>query len=770
MTRTRKLIPPSVAVDPRPVPLLWWKGSYLAGNAATIPDGYARLIENMLIRPGPRLDARPPFKYDSLMNISGLMRFEDLVNSQTRFCALDTSRNLYVKAASGETWSSAITGTLTASRVTGHANYRGKVYYMMDDGAGFPTAAAVFDGTNISPTPFNSPIVSRTITAFIDRLILAYPRVTVTPLTVGASGITGMYDFGIPGWNKSAVSASNITSGGVTISRLLPTSTTAAFTAYFSFGVVNVGPASFSAAATKRNAMWRSDLRNTHATYKMPITMEWFLVTNWQVATAYVVGDLISDGTSRQRCTTAGTSGGGTPAWNATLGGTTTDNTVTWTNEGREVVASREMYLPTATESPNFNTYFLTMTAPRATNTTQYAPRLKFFNTSTPTITLATVEVSLRDGLADGDPAKKNYGQQLTIGDYYFPFFNTETATSATINLEAIVWSETSDPEAIRGANNFEPKEIAGHATGARVHSGRYFMFKRRGMWQFIGTDDPDNPLLPERLPRAIGLLGSLAIDDDGDDEMFWISENDGYRMKGLDDPKPFFGDGMREEILANGSNWVPSQATYNRPLLAVDRKNREVWVYTQKGKLYCCHLRYDGAWTRHTTPNGAEVNALAYNPTTQRMYVAYGGQGLCRLDESLTQQDELNNTATTYAGTKSLVLKPFELATPRAELCLHEVGLYHIATYTQAGEALYAYVSFDRGVTYPKYDEVRFDPTKDRISLGLYQSGVTATAKIDHVGSLGAAAWALSGGEAYLELLAGEWPLSLPTTIASSL
>jgi hypothetical protein len=58
--------------------------------------------------------------------------------------------------------------------------------------------------------------------------------------------------------------------------------------------------------------------------------------TAWAASTAYVLGDIrvptagLENG-FRYECTTAGTSGGSAPTWNTVEGGTTTDNTVTWT-------------------------------------------------------------------------------------------------------------------------------------------------------------------------------------------------------------------------------------------------------------------------------------------------------------------------------------------------------------------------------------------------------------------------------------------------------
>ena len=58
-------------------------------------------------------------------------------------------------------------------------------------------------------------------------------------------------------------------------------------------------------------------------------------ITAWAVSTAYSVGDVRRATAGNQtiyfHCTTAGTSAGSEPSWTTSIGGTTTDSTVTWT-------------------------------------------------------------------------------------------------------------------------------------------------------------------------------------------------------------------------------------------------------------------------------------------------------------------------------------------------------------------------------------------------------------------------------------------------------
>jgi hypothetical protein len=71
---------------------------------------------------------------------------------------------------------------------------------------------------------------------------------------------------------------------------------------------------------------------------------DWYLHHNalWTPSFAYVLGTIIEDqfGFSHE-VTTAGTSGATQPTWNAVVGGTTTDNTITWTNRRKGSAQAR---------------------------------------------------------------------------------------------------------------------------------------------------------------------------------------------------------------------------------------------------------------------------------------------------------------------------------------------------------------------------------------------------------------------------------------------
>lgn len=66
----------------------------------------------------------------------------------------------------------------------------------------------------------------------------------------------------------------------------------------------------------------------------------------WQQSTTYALGTAVWDSNHNlQLCTTAGTSNASAPVWNASVGGTTSDNTVVWTNLG----PGEDLYLSDAT-------------------------------------------------------------------------------------------------------------------------------------------------------------------------------------------------------------------------------------------------------------------------------------------------------------------------------------------------------------------------------------------------------------------------------------
>jgi len=745
-------------------------GQFSAGDPSTLPDGFVSVLRNYMIRPN-RFEGRAPFVYDALDAVSGFAIWQDMTNELQKTVATNGFDNkLYTKNANGIGYGTGLAGLTASIRLTGYTNILGKLYLAFDNGAGVPTAMAVYDGTNLSMTPFNSTISARAVTSFVDRLFLTGARVTVTPQFALGGNAYNLTD--TLRWQVTNITRANVAASGGTVCRFYLTSTTASSFYYQRAGIAdlpNLGIVNVAASATPQNVTWRSALRCLSAAYRMPITLEILYFAPWYhgtfAGTAWAVGDLVWDGADPGhifRCTVAGTGGLVAPAWNTTVGATTVDVGATWTCEGSNVLASRETTLSTATESSDPDTFYLTGAVPARTNAASATIRCKFFNTASPTITLAPVDVSFKDGLADGNPAKANWGQQVTLGDFAYPFYNQETASSGTVNIDAEIWSEISNPKQILARNTYPLTEIAGLSTASIISNGRKVVFKRSGMWIFKGNADPFEPILPESPALSVGCIGPLALDVSRDNDLYWIGENHVYKMKIGADSGPTMIDspGMFEEIFARGSNWVESQPMYNAPLLAIDHANKDVWIYTQRGKIHVYSIQ-SGLWSYlDTNPTGtsAEVRAMIFDPTSNRMLVSFGDAATTRFDETSDVGDMIvTGGGTTWNIANDIVPKPFELFAARYEATLLEVGLFHLAT-VQNGSLSISY-SYDRGVTYttPSGYPVTSWIGNPRIRLPVTATGESVTVKISRTGAGGRRNWTISKADALLRVHRGE-------------
>ena len=78
------------------------------------------------------------------------------------------------------------------------------------------------------------------------------------------------------------------------------------------------------------------------------------VLPSWAASTAYALDDLVIPATSNgytYKCTTAGTTAGSAPTWPTTIGGTVTDGTVVWTNQGVELT----VYSHATAYTPSFD-------------------------------------------------------------------------------------------------------------------------------------------------------------------------------------------------------------------------------------------------------------------------------------------------------------------------------------------------------------------------------------------------------------------------------
>lgn len=746
------------------------RGQFSGGDAAFLPDGYARKVRNMLLASGV-WSKRPQFTYDNLTAIEGLFSWEDDANKVTRLGSISTSGALRVKATSGEVWGSAASGTVSGSRLTSTDSYRGRLWGMLDNGSGLPSGAFVYDGSTVSTSPFNSAITARSIVFYKDRPFLIYPRVTVTNLLLDWHAA---YTAALGYWNLSDVDARNITAGSATIGQIIPTATTGAF-AYTSAGVV-------TALTSTTYRIWLSDIQNPNPSYDMPLTLRLQMAAPWDADTSYVLNELVTPSTSNgfyYRATVAGTSDATTePTWPTTIGLTVADNGITWLCDGSAVLGESKVDIKNASEQPNFTRYWTEARLPPTPGSYTVRAYIVFGNTASPTITLSSINIGYRDGLADGNLNKKNRGQQVTAGDFFYPFFNVETLTPVAIDMDEIVWGEIGQPERIRAENTYNMRGSSGLPTLAFVLAGRIIVFKRRSFWPFAAVEDANIVILPEGdEKRGTGALGPLS-GDVHEDTAYFVAEDSVYAWNYGEAPVDICGEGMRAEVMnKSATSWVENQ-TYNMPICHVDKKNHVVWVYTQKGKIFLYFIRYK-AWATvdvggdtSVSPVGYEVRSIRYHPATGNMYVAFGTAaagtaGLARVDAAMAGDlDQISDSGMLTVYSEAWY-RPMEMTGQRYEILLDNVQIYHNATASQTGQTTTAYVSFDHGITFPKSNQVTLSPVSaggfEPLRLDLYESYGSVMLRLLHSGVGGAGSFGISRTEAEIVLLSGNYPKTQP-------
>lgn len=742
-----------------PLPL---GGQFSAGDPSLIPPEASRLEQNVVSRPG-RWEKRSALvsAYPSNLANGGLAYWNSVTSGSQQIVFLLNNNTLNTGSTSYAN------SNLSGSAVTDFTNYKGALYYCIaNSGSGLvPTGMSSFNGTSSSSNPFNSAFLhSRTISAFIDRLFLGHVYATVTN-EIGATNINLPYDPTL--WSAVTTTRESINNTG----RITPTAATGSMIYLPNMYLTSGGTATF-----------RCDLRNTSATYAMPVTVETYYSYAWVGTTAYPPGEVrvptaAAGNGFRYRATVAGISAAGEPVWPVVLGATVVDGTVTWVCDGTDAASSTTTTIPTTTDArTTWTTIYSTGNFLNAATVSKVGVRIKFGNVGTPSVSLVAIEMSYKDGLADPNPLKANRGQQLTAGAFKYPFFNKQASNVSEIKLDGdIFWTETSDPQTIRGSNYYVLREAPGEVMAMAVVGGRLVVFKRQGMWIFQGSADPDNPIIKERFMGNFGCVGPRALTV-FEDTLYFISDSEIFAYRPGGAPKPICGDGMREEILNHaipvvGSvGWIAGAADALQDLagITVDQANRDLLVSSQYAKLYAYQIDRE-QWSILSATNAAAAASQMKCPTWS------GGTRLVYTQDQATAAMLDPTVATPDFGTQSCISKTtFRPIDVGSDIIVDEIHVSTLCTGSQAGQTFTVGLSFDDGSTFPKTNSVVLPvsatATKNRTVIPLRQMAPRPVIQLTHSGNAGAAAFAIASAEAQVRVLRPERTTTTPTQGSSSL
>lgn len=146
--------------------------------------------------------------------------------------------------------------------------------------------------------------------------------------TASASAVAAGSDITYTDVVKNNTSSATVTTGTITVYMQTPPNTTYQSSVGTNWTCTNPGANGIGPIVCTYNTTLASGSTASNLT----IT---FLVAVWRANTAYAVGTRIVDSNGNiEQVVTAGTSGAAHPTWSTTLGGQTTDNSVTWQNAG----------------------------------------------------------------------------------------------------------------------------------------------------------------------------------------------------------------------------------------------------------------------------------------------------------------------------------------------------------------------------------------------------------------------------------------------------
>jgi hypothetical protein len=737
-----------------------------SGDPDMMPAGATRLMENVVFRPG-RTEKRPALIWDGEGDVAGLANWLDTSTGAERLVVAlnpeSATIDLKLKSATTEAYGAPITGPSggIVGYMSDYCNYRGLLYYAITNGTASGARALglhSFDGATIVEHPLGGEtLAALVVKPYGDRLFLWNVWATIK----NELGTTDAYDG--TGWTLVNATATNITSGSAVICRVIPTSTTTA-------KLFKKDKYTVAASATPTTLIFRSDLQNTSPTYAIPMTLDVYYSQAWTVATVYALGTIrvpsVSGGNGlRYRVTTAGTSHATTePTWPTTVGTTVNDNGVVWTCDGLDTIGTAlTSTLPTISEATQFLPYFVRAVIPANPVSAKIGVRIKFGTPAQPTITLAAVDISFKDGLTDGDLRKKNHGQQLTVGKFTYPFFNQQSSDTVTIALDNDGYhTEVSDPTTILGNYYNRLSDLPGKVTAAAIVGGRQVVFKRHGMWVFQLGTDPNDPLVRERFFSEYGCVGPRALLV-FEDTLYFVGESEVYRWKPGGEPEPIGTDAMREELMNRGG-WIETTTNDSSLMgiisVGIDEANRDLLVATQRNYAHCMDIDGKG-WSRIVAHYGAgltkQMTFPVWNRATRHAYLVMAGGLLIRYDDSATV-DSLGSTYTGAYCQETIIVRPM----PREETAIDGVWIHHMTSVTQAAtddgdpaSTLTVYASLDSGATWNiapsttiTVPQIAAAGAKLKTKVPLRTNAPGAMLKFVHTGRAGTGTFTLTGIE----------------------